>query len=74
MDKERQADNLRQEAQIRHYDLSEESSKRPEGEEATIAARQAESDDLGDGSGGDTTSSSGGFFGESRVSTSLSDE
>ena len=29
-----------------YYDLTEEASKRPGGEEATIAARQAESDDI----------------------------
>ena len=29
-----------------HFDLSEEASKCPGGEEATVAARQAENDDL----------------------------
>ncbi|HEU4473070.1 MAG TPA: hypothetical protein VFR58_18390 [Flavisolibacter sp.] len=53
------------------YDLSEEASKRPEGEKATIEARQAESDDVG---AGPVDRPEGDSAAENRVSTSLSDD
>ena len=56
------------------FDLSEEASSRGS-EESTAAARQAESDDLYQGSGlTDTPSPEGDSAGENRVTTSISDD
>ncbi len=75
MNDRNESDNLRQEQQVKHFDLSEESSKRPEGEAATIAARQSESDDLNEETGrGPVDSPDDSFFGENKLSTSLDDE
>ena len=54
------------------YDLTEEARQR-DNVEATAAARQAESDDMYQGSGL-TNSPKGDDAGENRVATSLSDE
>ena len=57
----------------RPFDLSEETSRR-DSEAATAAARQAESDDMFEGSGlGNMSSPEGDSDGENRVTTSLSD-
>lgn len=57
------------------FDLSEEASKRPEGDDATGIARQVESDDLNEETGrGAVDSPGGGLFGNNKVSTSLEDE
>ncbi len=57
------------------FDLTEQASQRGE-EEATGAARQAESDDLYSGGSGlnNTPSPEGDSAGENRVTTSLSDD
>ena len=74
MDKRSGADNMRREQEVKHFDLSEESSKRPEGEAATVAARQSESDDINEESGLGPVDGPGDSYGENRVSTSLDDE
>ena len=57
-----------------HYrDLTEEASKR-KNEEATVEARQLESDDISEKSGNDSTSSDNDDWAEDKVSTSLDDE
>ena len=53
-----------------HFDLTEESSKRPGGEEATTEARKAENDDVVMGN----ISKPDDDAVENRVSTSLSDD
>jgi hypothetical protein len=56
------------------FDLSEEASRR-DSEDATAAARQAESDDMFEGSGlGNMPSPEGDSDGENKVATSLSDD
>ena len=56
------------------FDLSEEASRR-DSEDATAAARQAESDDMFEGSGlGNMPSPKGDSVGENKVATSLSDD
>jgi hypothetical protein len=56
------------------YDLTEEASQR-DNEQSSAAARQAESDDMYQGSGLiNTPSPDGDEAGENRVATSLSDE
>ncbi len=58
----------------KRFDLTEQGSQRGD-EESTAAARQAESDDLYQGSGlGNTPSPEGDSAGENRVTTSLSDD
>jgi hypothetical protein len=57
-----------------HFDLTEQSSKRDDAA-STSAARQAESDDMYQGSGlMNTPSPEGDSAGENKVATSLSDE
>ena len=56
------------------YDLTEQASQRDD-EQSTAAARQAESDDMYQGSGlTNTPSPEGDDAGENRVTTSLSDD
>ncbi|MDQ3278901.1 MAG: hypothetical protein M3Q06_11280 [Bacteroidota bacterium] len=56
------------------FDLTEEASKRGD-EESTHAARQAESDDMYQGSGlTNTPSPEGDSAGENRVTTSISED
>lgn len=56
------------------FDLTEEASQRGD-ENATSAGRQAESDDLYEGSGmGNTSTPEGDSAGENKVTTSLSDD
>ena len=58
----------------KRHDLTEDASQRQDAE-ATRLARQAESDDLYDGSGGATTPSpEGDTAGENRVTTSISED
>ena len=57
-----------------YYDMTEEASKRPDGEEANVAARQAESDDINE----ETTQSrvdgpKGDSWGENKVAVSDDD-
>lgn len=53
-----------------YYDLTEEASKRPGGEEATRQARIAENDDAGQG----TITGTNTHYTENKVATSLDDE
>jgi hypothetical protein len=56
------------------FDLSEEASRR-DSEQGTAAARQAESDDISEGSAlGNTPTPEGDNYGENKVATSLSDD
>jgi hypothetical protein len=73
---EEQSRNMDQEANTPHYDLSEESSKRSEGEGATQVSRQIESDDLNEETAGGQVDRphESGLFGSNKLPTSLGDE
>jgi len=57
-----------------HFDFMEEASKRPGGEEATIAGREAESDDMNEETNAGRVNSPEDDIVENEVSTSLDDE
>lgn len=57
-----------------HFDLTEESSKRKEGERATIAARQTENDDANEEINAGSVNSPDDKNVENEVWTSLSNE
>lgn len=59
--------------QPRHYDMTEESSKRP-GEDATTAARMAENDDENEENSHGPVDSPNDEWAENKVATSLDDE
>ena len=58
----------------KHFDLTEEASKRDGGEAATVAARQAESDDANEETNTGSVSLPGRRDAENRVWTSSSEE
>lgn len=58
----------------KHFDLTEESSKRKEGERATIAARQTENDDANEEINAGSVNSPDDKNVENEVWTSLSNE
>lgn len=68
--------NIEQEKKTPHYDLTEESSKRTEGEGATQVSRQIASDDLNEeaGRGQVDRPHDSGLFGSNKLPTSLDDE
>lgn len=71
MNKERQ----NQSDQEKHYDLTEEASKRPESSDATTIARQVENDDINEETNiGSFNSPDRDFTGENRIATSLNDD
>jgi len=59
----------------KHFDLTEEASKRPGGTESTSTARQEENDDINEETNiGNVNDPDRDFAGENRIATSLSDD
>lgn len=71
-----QSRNLKSEEKTRHYDLSEEASKRTEGGGATEVSRKLENDDLNEETGRGPVDGphDSGLFGQNKLPTTLDEE